>query len=131
MGRDMGDRVMSVFLAVNDKPVPIEDCSWYYYAPCGCCIGATLAVVDGFKPLVTEDDAWRDFFARADQRRAKKAKGYRFQTGLTAEAGELLREACTHRGKRRRRKVSPEEQERRDIAREVMEDRTRDAAGLE
>jgi hypothetical protein len=92
----MGGDVMSVFLAVDGKPVPIEDCSWYYYAPCGCCYGATIAQSGG-RVLATEEDAWRDFWSRSDQRRKKQAAGYRFEIGLLADAQKLLSGQCAHK----------------------------------
>lgn len=86
---------MSVYLEVAGQPVPIDDCSWYYYAPCGCCYGATLAMVDGgSRALVSEEDAWREFVSRADRRREKKAAGYRFEVGLRTDADKLLRVRC-------------------------------------
>lgn len=84
-----------VFLELAGKPVPIDDCSWYYYAPCGCCYGATLAN-HGNKSLLTDDDAWQDFWGHANRIRKKKAAGYRFELGLRQEAQQRLGVECTH-----------------------------------
>jgi hypothetical protein len=91
---------MSVFLELDGKPVPIDDLSWYYYAPCGCCYGATLAEVAG-QVLATEEQAWQDFWPRADKRRKKKAAGYRFELGLRVEAQKRLGVSCTHKGRKK------------------------------
>ena len=44
-------------VAIDGRPVPLDDCIWLQCRPCGCVVAAVVAVVEGEWTLATADQA--------------------------------------------------------------------------
>lgn len=68
---------MTIYLEVDGQPVPVEQCFWMQFSPCGCASGVAVADLRG-APLITEDLA-RIEFTRTNTKlevERDKAAGY-------------------------------------------------------
>ena len=82
---------------LDGKTVPLADCDWVEWAPCGCPVGTAAG-----RNVATEGDAWKDFYPReADRERAQK-QGYRWELMThdrwSAEVADLMIAGCPHAG---------------------------------
>jgi hypothetical protein len=69
--------VIATIVKFGDQVVPIEECTWVQWAPCGC--PSAVALAGHFCP--TEESAWRENTPHGTQREvdADKAAGYRIE----------------------------------------------------
>ena len=89
---------MILHAEIDGQMVPLRQCDWVKWAPCGCPVGLAVA---GEGYAVTEQDAWKEFYDRKrDADRARRA-GYRIElvthTRWGAEIMPLMTAPCPHR----------------------------------
>lgn len=86
---------MSIFLEVDGQAVPLQDCSWYSYSPCGCCSGVMMAE-SGDDVYATEEQAWAHFEPNTALRKRDQSRGLRLEIGLRREVQAKLVMDCPH-----------------------------------
>ena len=59
---------------VDGKTVPIDECNWAIYRPCGCLRGVLMA--EGFP---TEEGAWKQFFDKKKAREQARKQGVKIE----------------------------------------------------
>ncbi len=80
---------------INGQLVSPDSASWYYFAPCGCGFGVTLAIRCD-EVLATEEQAWRELEPNRVQRERKQAAGFTMRLDLRAKVHDLLVDKCPH-----------------------------------
>lgn len=69
-----------LLVRIDDKTVPLHDCAWVEYAPCGCAVSVMVAAMrDGTRALATEDDARRHLDPKKRDRDKAIRQGYRLE----------------------------------------------------
>ena len=69
-----------LLILIDDKPVPLHDCAWVEYAPCGCAVSVVVAAMhDGTRALPTEEDARRHLEPNKRVRDKQVRQGYRLE----------------------------------------------------
>lgn len=69
-----------LLVLIENKPVPLHDCAWVEYAPCGCAVSVVVAAMhDGSRALPTEDDARRNLDPKKRDRDKAIRQGYRLE----------------------------------------------------
>jgi hypothetical protein len=63
--------------------VPLRECDWVFYHPCGCPRGVTMAQI-GDIVLYDEESAWRDFFEQDYKRETDALIKRERKRGVTA-----------------------------------------------
>ncbi|USY19690.1 hypothetical protein NE857_31425 [Nocardiopsis exhalans] len=85
---------------IGDRQVPLTDCDWVLWAPCGCPRGVCLAQV-GDTVLATEDRAHAEFTSRRRDRAREIREGYRIELvthhHYRAVIASLMATRCPHR----------------------------------
>ena len=80
---------------IDGEAVPLADCDWVLWAPCGCAPGVLVA-----REAATEDAAWREFYPKKRDRDRMQRDGYRMELVTHArwreEISELMRTPCPH-----------------------------------
>jgi hypothetical protein len=84
---------------IGDQTVPLHDCCWVEYAPCGCPVSFVMAALkDGSHTVATEDDARRRIEPNQRTRDKQIRQGYRLELmtidRYRAEIDLTVR--CTH-----------------------------------
>jgi hypothetical protein len=98
---------VTMMAEVGGEQVPLENCSWYEVAPCGCTSGATMAYMppmkgfpnSGTRPIVTEEQAWDSFCSDDDPRVLARQKdlGGKVELGLRSEVMDRMQDVgCPH-----------------------------------
>ena len=92
---------MNLSVEIDGQHVPLDDCSWVLWGKCGCPYGVTLAGTRGGCSIITEDDAWKEFFGRKRDRDKAKREGDRMELMTTArcraEVLDRMKVRCGHR----------------------------------
>lgn len=87
---------MKLMVELDGVTVPLADCDYVLWKPCGCPRGVSVARLD----VVTEDDAWKSFFPTKRERERVQRQGHRMElmthTRYLAEVYELMRAKCPH-----------------------------------
>lgn len=88
-----------LLVRIDGNAVPLRDCAWVEYAPCGCAVGVMVAAMsDGSRALPTEDDARRHLDPKKRDRDKAIRQGYRLElmtmTRYRAEIDLAVR--CPH-----------------------------------
>jgi len=85
---------------IDGKHVPLEECSWVMWGPCGCPWGVTMAGERGSYQVITEEDAWKQFYDRKRERDLARKCGTRMElmtfARWKAEVSERMQTVCTH-----------------------------------
>lgn len=69
-----------LLIRLNDQTVPLHDCCWVEWAPCGCAVSVVMAAMrDGSRALTTEDAARRQLEPRKRDRDKQIRQGYRLE----------------------------------------------------
>jgi len=69
-----------LLVLIDEKPVPLHNCTWVEYAPCGCAVSVVMAAMaDGSRALPTEDDARRHLDPKKRDRDKAIRQGYRLE----------------------------------------------------
>lgn len=69
-----------LLVVIDDKPVPLHDCAWVEYAPCGCAVSVILAAMtDGSHALTTEDQVRCHLDPKKRDRDKAIRQGYRLE----------------------------------------------------
>lgn len=69
-----------LLVVIDDKPVPLNDCAWVEYAPCGCAVSVILAAMsDGSRALTTEDHVRHHLDPKKRDRDKAIRQGYRLE----------------------------------------------------
>lgn len=88
---------MNLLVELDGATVPLNRCDYVLWQPCGCPRGVTLA---GAGDVVTEDDAWREFFPRKRDRERAQRSGLRMELMTHErwrnEVSDLMRKGCPH-----------------------------------
>lgn len=88
---------MILQVEIDGQTLPLSDCEWVHWAPCGCPVGVTLA---GEGYAITEQDAWKMFYARKRESDRGRRKGYRMELATrqrwSAEIMPLMAAPCPH-----------------------------------
>lgn len=93
---------MNLSVEIDGKHIPLADCDWVLWAPCGCPAGVTVAQSRGGHIVnATEDAAWREFWERKRDIDRRKRQGYRVELmtheRYSAEVYDLMRaHRCPH-----------------------------------
>lgn len=58
-----------------------EGGEWVLYRPCGCPVGCAIAR----SGVMTEDEAWADFYPRPEEQAGRRREGYWFKLMTRAE----------------------------------------------
>jgi len=69
---------------IDGQMIPLRKCDWVKWAPCGCPVGVSVAG-EGF--VVTEDDAWKEFYDRKRDADRARRQGYRMELVTHARWG--------------------------------------------
>lgn len=87
---------MRLLTEIDGQAVPLDECDWVLWMPCGCAGGVTVARLS-----LTEEDAWKEFFDRKRDRDRKRRQGYRMelvtQERWKSEISESMRKECPHK----------------------------------
>ncbi|GAA3958131.1 hypothetical protein GCM10023085_45760 [Actinomadura viridis] len=92
---------MNLMVELEGKTVPLAGCQYVLWEACGCPRGVTYASPDRPDPVITEDDAWKEFFARKRERDRVQREGLRMEL-MTHERYSrevyplMLKRACPH-----------------------------------
>jgi hypothetical protein len=85
---------------IGGRHVPVDDCSWVMWGPCGCPWGAALAGLHGGSRILTEDDAWREFYSLKRERERAQRDGVRMELMTferwKAEVCDRMKARCGH-----------------------------------
>ena len=72
-----GPRIM---VEIKGQAVPLSECDWIMYRPCGCTCGVLLAYMhEEGAPIYSEELAWKDWEPKKRDRDKRKAAGYRLE----------------------------------------------------
>lgn len=95
---DDEERVMKLKVEIDGVTVPLDDCDWVLWAPCGCPWGVTKA---GSDYCTKEDEVWRIHFSTARAVESAKKKGYSIELVThekwNAEIVGPFRNECPHK----------------------------------
>ena len=92
---------MSRLLAelADGSVLPLSECDWIMWAPCGCPSGVAMASVGG-RTLATEESVWLDWYDHRADRRKAQGQGFRLELVAHADYAErllpLFLSACPH-----------------------------------
>ena len=82
---------------LGGKTVPLADCNWVEWAPCGCPVGTAAG-----RNVATEEDAWTDFYPQEADRESAQRQGYRWELMThdrwSAEVADRMIAGCPHVG---------------------------------
>jgi hypothetical protein len=85
---------------IDGKHVPVDDCSWVMWGPCGCPWGVTLAGLRGEPIAPTEEAAWKQFYDRKRERDKAQRDGARMElmtfARWKAEVCDRMKIGCSH-----------------------------------
>ncbi len=94
---------MSVTLSVElgGRHVPLRDCDWVLWGPCGCPLGVTVgATNDGGIMQASEDAAWKAFYDRKRdiERAPRRGEHLELMTHecYCAEVSDRMLARCEH-----------------------------------
>lgn len=73
-----------LMVQINGRTVPLRDCEWVFYEPCGCPRGVMDASICD-QPIYDEDAAFREFFDTGYKRQTDAAVKRERERGVTAE----------------------------------------------
>lgn len=65
-------------VVIDDKTLPLTNCVWITWAPCGCPCGALTAAF-GDEAFATEEQAWREKYPLKRERDRYQRQGYRLE----------------------------------------------------
>jgi hypothetical protein len=86
---------MKLLAEIDGKPVPLAECDWVLWAPCGCPTGVCVA-----RRALTEDDALKEFWDTRREAVRRRREGYRVElmthARWSAEVMDLMRHPCPH-----------------------------------
>lgn len=77
---------------IDGLAVPLSDCDWVKWAPCGCPTGVTVA-----RYAVTEAEAWKAFYDRKRDIDRAQRQGYRMELVTHARWGAEIKPKMTTR----------------------------------
>lgn len=63
---------------IDGQTLPLTNCVWITWAPCGCPCGALTAAF-GDEAFATEEQAWREKFPTKRERDKYQRQGYRIE----------------------------------------------------
>jgi hypothetical protein len=88
--------VVRLLAEIDGHAVPLSDCDWVKWAPCGCPVGVTVA-----RLAVTEEEAWKAFYDRKRDIDRAQRRGYRMElvthARWGAEVKHLMASPCPHK----------------------------------
>ncbi|MEU8829422.1 hypothetical protein [Streptomyces sp900116325] len=67
-----------LMVQIDGQTLPLKDCSWSMWAPCGCMVAISLAV-GGEQILATEEQAHKNHSPRKRDRDREIRLGYRWE----------------------------------------------------
>lgn len=89
---------MNLSVEIDGQPVPIDKCSYVMWGTCGCPWGVTMCGSRGNHQVITEDDAWKQFYHLKRERDLARKCGVRMELMTferwKAEVCELMRTVC-------------------------------------
>lgn len=93
-----------LYADIGGKPVPLADCDWALWKPCGCLQAVAVACIPAAEHLVaTEAAAWKQFYDRPGERKAAAAAGMRVELithkRWISELMEPFGKPCPHAGR--------------------------------
>jgi hypothetical protein len=69
-----------LYAGIGGKLVPLADCDWALWKPCGCLSAVAVACLPQAGQMVaTEEAAWKEFYDRAAQRKQAAKAGMRVE----------------------------------------------------
>lgn len=81
---------------IDGQTVPLSECDWVKWAPCGCPVGVTVA-----RYAATEHDAWKAFYDRKRDIDRAQRQGYSMELVTHARWGaqvmHLMTSPCPHK----------------------------------
>jgi len=88
---------MRLMVELDGATVPLDDCEYVLWNPCGCPRGVTICRYG----VVSEEDAWRSFFPTKRERDRERKRGLRMELMTherwVAEVMPLMRlRECPH-----------------------------------
>jgi hypothetical protein len=91
---------MTVYLELYGEPKPVDDLVWAFIAPCGCLSGllvAGLAHTPSYEPVVSEEQAWREYYpSAATMRNQDKKAGFTCKLMTRQQAAAKGIGKCPH-----------------------------------
>jgi hypothetical protein len=91
---------VNLSVEIDGKPVPLDECNWVMWGPCGCPWGVTMCGVHRSYRVITEDDAWKQFYDRKKERDIARRCGTRMELMTferwKAEVCERMKTVCHH-----------------------------------
>jgi len=93
---------IALSVEINGKQVPLTECDWVMWAPCGCPQGVTVAALPASgRVIATEDAAWKEFYDRKRDSDRARRQGLRLELmtheRYCREASPRMTEKCQHR----------------------------------
>lgn len=87
-------------VVINGERLPLHECDWVMFAPCGCAAGITVADLKDSRyqsaPIVTVDQAWEHMYDSRAERVRDQDLGFRFELMPRRDSIDLIRAGCTH-----------------------------------
>lgn len=77
---------------IDGLAVPLSDCDWVMWSPCGCPVGVTVA-----RYAATEEAAWKAFYDRKRDSDRAQRQGYRIELVTHARWGTEIKHLMTGR----------------------------------
>lgn len=86
---------MRLFVEIDGKNVPLDQCDWVMWASCGCPVGVTVGRLSP-----TEEAAWKEFYPSKRERDRKRRLGLRMELVTherwRTEIAEAMKGPCPH-----------------------------------
>lgn len=60
----------------DGQVLPLADCDWIMWAPCGCACGVTVAEFRDGEALTTAEAVWKDWYPNARERLKRREQGF-------------------------------------------------------
>lgn len=96
-----GTSTVNLLAEIGGQQVPLTDCDWVLWGPCGCPFGVTVgATKNGSIVHATEESAWRSFYDTLRDIRKALRRGEHLElithARWSAEVADRMKVRCTH-----------------------------------
>jgi hypothetical protein len=98
---------MSAFVehsvVINGERLPLHECNWTMFAPCGCVSGVMVADLSDRRyqrdAITTVEQAWEHMYDSRIERERDQKRGFRFELMPRCESIDLMKGDCQHEPK--------------------------------
>jgi hypothetical protein len=86
---------VTLLAEIGGEHIPLTDCDWVLWGPCGCPFGVSVAIYS-----VTEEAAWKSFYERKRDIDRAQRRGERMElmahARYRAEVADRMKARCGH-----------------------------------